>query len=110
MTAEYLLHCQHTEQKFIVTNGADMANWLLGEIKPNDGVSKARKGKYVLAETNEALFEIKYKIKGIKVTKVKLNPEWAKHFRLIEVGSDKKWGQIFFSDSGSSEYLKENFF
>lgn len=107
MTAEYFLQSRNTTQEFIVTNNADMTNWLLGAVKSEE-LSKKRK-IYMLTETNEEIFETST-IAGINVIKVKLNPEWAKHFRLIEDGStdlDAKWGRIFFSDTGSSEFLKE---
>ncbi|MBQ6298297.1 MAG: hypothetical protein IJK81_11550 [Selenomonadaceae bacterium] len=101
MTAEYLLQRRDSNQEFIVTNNANMMNWLTGE-KPD----YSKRESYAFAETNEKLFEI-IKIEGINVTKVKLHSEWAKHFRLIEDG-DEKQGRIFFSDNGSSEPLKES--
>lgn len=110
MTAEYLLQRRNSNQEFIVTNKANMMNWLAGE-KP-DYFSKDKKSakipleRYVLAETKEKLFALN-KIEGINSIKLKLHPEWAKHFRLIEDGSDVKWGRIFFSDNGTSEILKE---
>lgn len=105
MTAEYLLQRRDTTQEFVVTNNADMTNWLLGSLK-SDRLSEKRK-VYMLATTEENLFKIS-KIEGIGVTKIRLAPEWTKHFHLIEDESDEKWGQIFFSDSGLSEPLREN--
>ena len=111
MTAEYLMQRRNSNQEFIVTNNANMMNWLAGK-KPDC----AKREIYILAETNEKLFEtIKIESenkkqknkKGLTLIKVKLNPEWAKHFRLIENVSDDKWGRIFFSDNGSSDPLKE---
>ena len=102
MTAEYLLQRRNSDQEFIVTNNANMINWLAGE-KPDC----SKRESYTFAETKEKLFEIT-KIDGINTTKVKLAPKWAKHFRLIEDGIDAKWGRIFFSDNGSSEPLKES--
>ena len=102
MTAEYLLQRRNSDQEFIVTNNANMINWIAGE-KPDC----SKRESYTFAETKEKLFEIT-KIDGINTTKVKLAPKWAKHFRLIEDGSNDKWGRIFFSDNGSSEPLKES--
>ncbi|MBR0261265.1 MAG: hypothetical protein IJQ85_05675 [Selenomonadaceae bacterium] len=102
MTAEYLLQRRNSNQEFIVTNNANMMNWLAGE-KPDC----SKRENYAFAKTKEKLFEI-IKIEGINATKVKLHPEWARHFRLIEDGIDEKWGRIFFSDNGSSEPLQEN--
>lgn len=102
MTAEYLLQRRNRNQEFIVTNNANMMNWLAGE-KPDC----SKRESYAFAGTKEKLFEI-IKIEGINAIKVKLHPEWARHFRLIEDGIDAKWGRIFFSDNGSSEFLKEN--
>ena len=102
MTAEYLLQRRNSNQEFIVTNNANMMNWLAGE-KPDC----SKRENYTFAETKEKLFEI-IKIERINITKVKLHPKWAKHFRLIEDGIDSKWGRIFFSDNGSSEPLKES--
>ena len=78
-----------------------MMNWLVGE-KPDC----SKRENYMFAETKEKLFEI-IKIDRIDAIKVKLHSEWAKHFRLIEDGSDEKWGRIFFSDNGTSEPLRE---
>lgn len=102
MTAEYLLQRRFSNQEFIVTNDANMRNWLSGE-KPDC----SKRERYTFAQTKEKLFEI-IKIEGIKAIKVKLHTEWAKHFRLIEEGIDAKWGRIFFSDNGTSEPLKES--
>ena len=102
MTAEYFLQRRNSNQEFIVTNDANMMNWLVGE-KPNC----SKRENYAFAETKEKIFEIT-KIKKINAIKLKLHPEWAKHFRLIEDGSDTKWGRIFFSDNGSSEPLQES--
>lgn len=102
MTAEYLLQRRYTAQKFVVTNNADLANWIVGK---QNKCSEQREN-YLLAGTSEKIFETA-KVDGINVIKVKLNPEWTKHFRLIEYDSDDKWGRIFFSDSGSSEVLIE---
>ena len=102
MTAEYLLQRMDSNQEFIVTNDANMMNWLAGE-KPNC----SKRENYTFAKTKEELFEI-IKIEGINVIKLKLHPEWAKHFRLIEEGKDEKWGRIFFSDNGTSDFLKES--
>jgi len=107
MTAEYLLSNRNHKQEFIVTNNADMINWLLSSTKSED-LSKKRES-YILAETNEKIFETR-KV-GKNVIKVKVNPEWVRHFRLIEDGSDDldaKLGRIFFSDAGSSELLRKN--
>ena len=101
-TAEYLLQRRFSNQKFIVTNNGNMMNWLAGE-KPDCSKRK----NYTFDKTKEKLFEI-IKIEGINAIKVKLHPEWTKHFRLIEDGVDAKWGRIFFSDNGTSEPLKEN--
>ena len=102
MTAEYLLQRRNSNQEFIVTNDANMMNWLAGE-KPDCSKRK----NYAFDKTKEKLFEIS-KIEEINAIKVKLHHEWAKHFCLIEDGVDAKWGRIFFSDNGSSEPLKEN--
>ena len=110
MTAEYLLQRRRTEQKFIVTNNADMTNWLLSSVKSED--LSAKRDQYMLAGSKEKVFEIGEIIGGINVIKVKLNPEWASHFRLIEDDDelDNNRGRIFFGDTGSSEALKENVF
>ena len=79
-----------------------MMNWLAGE-KPDC----SKRESYAFAGTKEKLFEV-IKIEGINAIKVKLHHEWARHFRLIEDGIDAKWGRIFFSDNGSSEFLKES--
>ncbi len=110
MIAEYLLQRRNSDQEFIVTNKANMMNWLAGE-KPDYFSKKKETGEipiegYMLAETKEKLFELN-KIEGINPIKLKLHPELAKHFRLIEDGTDVKWGRIFFSDDGTSDLLKE---
>ena len=102
MTAEYLLQRRNSNQEFIVTNNANMMNWLMGE-KPKC----SRRENYAFADTKEKIFE-SFLIERINAIKLKLHPEWAKHFRLIKEGSDTKWGRIFFSDSGSSEPLQES--
>ena len=111
MTAEYLLQCRHTEQRFIVTNNADMTNWLLGSVKSED--LRPKREQYILSESKEKVFELSEMIGGINVIKVTLNPEWAKHFCLIEDESndfENNRGRIFFSDAGSSEALTEEKF
>ena len=111
MTAEYLLQRRNSEQEFIVLNQANMMNWFAGEKPDYFSKNSKKSGKipiegYVLAETKEKLFEFN-KIEGINSTKLKLHPELAKHFRLIEDGTDVKWWRIFFSDNGTSDLLKE---
>ena len=110
MTAEYLLQSHISGQKFIVTNKANMMNWLAGD-KPDYFSKKNNSDKiplerFILAETKEKIFEIR-KVDGINSIKLKLHPEWTRHFRLIEDGTDSNRGRIFFSDNGTSEPLKE---
>lgn len=109
MTAEYLLQRQYTSQEFIMTNNANMINWLSGSEKSERLAIK--RGNYLLSETEEKIFEVGDKIERLGVTKIKLCHEWAKHFSLVKDDSDNlddKLGRIFFSDVGSDEFLKAN--
>ena len=107
MTAEYLLKRQHTSQEFTETNNSNIVNWLVGTRKPE----KFERDSYVLAESEENIFELrKVNLGKINALKVKLHPEWTKHFRLVEDGTfddDSILGRIFFSDAGSSEPLRK---
>ena len=104
MTAEYFLQRRYTNQNFIETNDSNMVNWIVGSRKAENFCRE----KYVLAETGENIFEIrKINLGGINAIKIKINPEWTQHFSLLE-DTAENLGQIFFSDAGSSEPLREN--
>ena len=106
MTAEYLLQRQYTSQEFTETNDSNIMNWVTGARKPENFDRES----YVLAETSENIFEVrKVNLSGINALKIKLNPHWVNHFRLIEdgtEGTDSILERIFFSDAGSSEPLR----
>ena len=108
MTAEYLLQRRYTSQEFVATNNANIINWL--SVPEKSERLAIKRGNYLLAETEEKIFEIGDEIEGLGVTKIKLCHEWKKHFSLVEDDDnlDSKLGRIFFSDIGSGEFLKEN--
>lgn len=104
MTAEYLLQRRNNAQLFVETNDSNMINWLATSRKAENFDRES----YVLGDSDENIFEIgKINLGGINATKVKLHPEWTKHFRLVEDGSSEELGRIFFSDTGSAELLAE---
>ena len=107
MTAEYLLQRRRTAQEFTETNDSNLMNWLVGSRKPENFA----RDSYVFADGGEKIFDLrKVNLGGINALKIKLHPEWTKHFSLVEDGGAdvaSSLGRIFFSDAGSSEPLRQ---
>ncbi|MBR6012345.1 MAG: hypothetical protein IK062_01010 [Selenomonadaceae bacterium] len=105
MTASYLLQRRNNSQEFIETNDSNIMNWLKSIRKPENFDRES----YTLAESGENIFEVnKVWLGKIPVLKVKINPEWTKHFWLVEENENTSdLGEIFFSDSGSCAPLRK---
>ena len=102
MTAAYLL--AKNDGEFAEINQTDVANWL---IKKDQKFEADTINKYRMANTREEIFAMQ-KISG-SVKKYRLNPEWAKHFWLVEDGDeptkDKRRAKILYEDCGSGAGL-----
>lgn len=104
MTAEYLLKRRDCSQEFVETNDSNILNWMVGARKPENFA----RDSYMLAERDENIFEVrKVNPDGINALKIKLNPDWTKHFRLVEDCDEESLGRIFFADAGSCERLAQ---
>lgn len=104
MTAEYLLKRRDCSQEFVETNDSNIMNWLVGARKPENFA----RDSYILAERDENIFELrKVNVGGINALKIKLNPDWIKHFRLVEDCDEESLGRIFFADAGSCARLAQ---
>lgn len=104
MTAEYLLQRRNTSQAFIETNDSNIVNWLAGSRKAENFDREI----YILADSGEKIFNLsKINLGGINAQKIKMHPDWTKHFRLVEAGTNEDLGRIFFSDTGFAEPLSE---
>ena len=106
MTAEYLLKKRTTNQDFVETNDSNMINWLIGNKKPGC----LEREKYKLRDSKEEIFIVRA-IDGIDALKIKVHPDWAKFFSLVEeseLNTPENRGRIFFKDTGFSDYFIES--
>lgn len=112
LTAYYLLEKCFTDQSWVIFNKANFENWMSsGKVEnlPLEDFTICFDKKF------EALFEEK-KVPNVNVVKLRVNPKWLKHFRLIEeselndeMAKPENKGGIFFSDTGGgADSLTEN--
>ena len=104
ITATYLLQKMDKQQEYAFFNKTDTSNWLT-ELKQE--LEDADFECYKLAGTNEDIFTFNT---ITSITKLKLHPEWRKHFKIIkacDIEKPENRGLIFYSDFGSSRYLQE---
>lgn len=112
LTAYYLLEKCFTDQSWVIFNKANFENWM-----SSGKVENLHLENFTVCfdEKVEALFEEK-KIPNVNIVKLRVNPKWLVHFRLIkeselndEMAKPENKGGIFFSDTGGgAEPLKEN--
>ena len=104
ITAAYLLQKKDMQQEYVVFNKTDTSNWLT-ELKQE--FEDTALACYKLSGTNEDIFNFNT---ITSITKLKLHPEWRKHFKIIkacDIEKPENRGLIFYSDFGSSRYLQE---
>lgn len=112
LTAYYLLEKCFTDQSWVIFNKANFENWM-----SSGKVENLHLENFTVCfdEEFEALFEEKM-VPNVNVVKLRVNPTWLKHFRLIEeselndeMAKPENKGGIFFSDTGGgADPLKEN--
>lgn len=103
LTAVYLLQRRYSDQDFVTFNELNLISWLATETKPEN----LHLDKFIFGETGENLFETRL-INGVNVKKLRIHPDWLKHFQLVEnVESNgyENLGRIFFTDSGAAKPL-----
>lgn len=132
VTAYYLLQKRFTNQAYVVFNQIDLANWLWKKANPDkfhlenyqvfinarpddnedkmftQGTSKSYEPLFSILSIGADKDTNK---KGVGVTKIKIHQNWLEKFELVlldDIEKDSEQQRIYFSDSGSSCYLKVN--
>ena len=105
ITAVYLLQKLGLEQEYVFFNKTDTSNWLT-ELKQE--LDSKELQCYKLSRIHEDVFL--FNTIGNNIIKLRLHPEWRKHFKIIkssEIDKPENKGLIFYGDFGSSQFLQE---
>ena len=113
ITAYYLLQKKNLihGQNFVFFNKTDLINWL---VPADPKLDKDKLKKYILTDSSDTLIStMNFKennSKGMNYTKLKLDYEWIKHFKIVnsqDIDKPENQGGIFYSDFGSSALLQK---
>ena len=131
-TACYLLQKRFTEQKYVVLNKTDLANWMWEKRKAQncklhiyrlDAGNRTNDSSVMVPEEKQTVkFEPIFNLitlgedkekgkKGTSIVKFKVHPEWLKHFRLVKIHDINKpnyKNSLYFSDGCHNSYLIVN--
>ena len=131
-TACYLLQKRFTDQKYVVLNKTDLANWMWEKrsakncklhIYRLDAGNRINNNPAIATGESESvksepLFNLiilgedkENGKKGTSIVKFKVHPEWLKHFRLVkihDINKPKNMNPLYFSDGCHNSYLIVN--